>query len=292
MLAGSICMGASMLLLGSCKQYWHFLLCFGVLGGIGASLIFTPAISAVSHFFFEKRATATGIATAGGALGGIILPLTLQKLFRTVGFAMATRIIGCIMIFCCILSVILVRSRLPPRPGQTVWPSIGIFRDPAYLSITLGTFFMEWALFVPIAYLASFALSTGAMTPEFSYQLIAVLNGGSSIGRWVPGYIADRLGRFNSMIAALAICTATTISLWLPASILIQDSPSGAHLIKALSIAYAFLFGLASGSNISLAPVCVGQLCDTQEYGRYYATCYTVVSFGTLTGIPIAGNLL
>lgn len=25
---------------------------------------------------------------------------------------------------------------------------------------------------------------------------------------------------------------------------------------------------------------------------RYYATCYTVVSFATLTGIPIAGSLV
>lgn len=38
--------------------------------------------------------------------------------------------------------------------------------------------------------------------------------------------------------------------------------------------------------------MCVGQLCDTQEYGKYYATCYTIVSFGTLVGIPIAGALI
>jgi MFS family permease len=62
--------------------------------------------------------------------------------------------------------------------------------------------------------------------------------------------------------------------------------------IKALSIVYAVLFGFASGSNISLTPVCVGQLCSTNVYGRYYATCYTVVSFSTLTGIPIAGAIL
>lgn len=50
--------------------------------------------------------------------------------------------------------------------------------------------------------------------------------------------------------------------------------------------------GFASGSNISLTPVCVGMLCDTEDYGRYYATCYTIVSLGTLTGVPIAGALI
>ncbi|EGD96775.1 MFS monocarboxylate transporter [Trichophyton tonsurans CBS 112818] len=290
-LAGSICLGASMLLLGLCTQYWHFMLCFGILGGTGVSLIFTPALSAISHWFNEKRATATGIAAAGGSVGGIVFPLALQKLYTVVSFAWATRIVGFVVIFCCAVAVILVRSRLPPKPGQTVIPSLRILRNPAYLSVTLGTYFMEWALFVPIAYITAFALSTGAMSTAFSYQLIAIMNAGSSIGRALPGYVADKLGRFNSMIAALVVCTAMTITLWLPASLL-TTTPSSAPTIKALSIVFALIFGFASGSNVSLAPVCVGQLCDTNEYGRYYATCYTIVSFGTLTGIPIAGSLL
>lgn len=281
-----------MLLLGSCTDYWHFLLCFGVLGGIGASLIFTPTLSAVGHFFLEKRGTTTGIAAAGGSLGGIVFPLSLQRLFPAVGFAWASRIIGFIVIFCCAMAFLLVRSRLSPKPNLKITPSLRILRDPPYLSLTLGIFFMEWALFVPITYLTLFALSTDAMTPEFSYQLIAVMNVGSCIGRWVPGYIADRLGCFNSMIAALVMCTAVTLTLWLSASILVPTTPADAAVVEALSIAYAVVFGLASGSNISLTPVCVGQLCDTNEYGRHYATSYTIVSFGTLTGITIAGSLI
>lgn len=260
---------------------------------LGTSLLFTPALSAVSHWFLEKRGSATGIAAAGGSLGGIIFPLALQKLFPKVGFAWATRIIGFIFIFCSAIAVLLIRSRLPPKPGQSVMPDLRIFRsNRSYLLLTLGIYFMEWALFVPITYLTTFATSTGALSPAFSYQLIAIMNAGSCLGRWAPGYIADKLGRFNSMIAALAVCTATTITLWLPASILTPHTAAEATTIKALSIVYAVIFGFASGSNISLTPVCVGQLCDTNEYGRYYATCYTIVSFGTLTGIPIAGSLI
>jgi hypothetical protein len=96
------------------------------------------------------------------------------------------------------------------------------------------------------------------------------------------------------MIGALVLCTATTITLWLPASLLEVSSPgdSNATVIKGIVILYTIIFGFASGSNISLTPVAVGQLCETNEYGRYYATCYTIVSFGTLTGIPIAGVLV
>lgn len=57
-------------------------------------------------------------------------------------------------------------------------------------------------------------------------------------------------------------------------------------------VIFALLFGFASGSNVSITPVCVGRLCRTQQYGRYYATCYTVVSFACLVGVPIAGSIL
>ncbi|KAF2731604.1 MFS monocarboxylate transporter-like protein [Polyplosphaeria fusca] len=291
-IAGSVLMCASMFLLGLCTQYWHFMLVFGVLGGLGTSLIFTPAISAVGHFFLEKRGNATGIAAAGGSLGGVIFPLMLQRLFPSVGFAWATRILGFIFLFCCTFAILLIRSRLPPRPGQSVMPDLKILGEPSYALLTCGIYFMEWGLFVPITYITSFATSTGALSPAFSYQLVAIMNAGSCIGRWAPGYIADKLGRFNSMIGALVLCGATTFTLWLPTSVLEPTTSADATVIKALIIVYALIFGFASGSNISLTPVCVGQLCDTKDYGRYYATCYTIVSFGTLTGIPIAGSLV
>lgn len=60
----------------------------------------------------------------------------------------------------------------------------------------------------------------------------------------------------------------------------------------ALLITFVLLFGFVSGSNVSLTPICLGQLCETQEYGRYYASCFTIVGFGVLVSIPIAGSLL
>lgn len=105
--------------------------------------------------------------------------------------------------------------------------------------------------------------------------------------------MADKLGRFNTMIAAIVICAVSSLALWLPCSVISEAAGGGNdQAVLALVVTFAVLFGFASGSNISLTPVCVGQLCDTAEYGRYYATCYTLVSFGTLTGLPIGGALL
>ncbi|KAI7486011.1 MFS general substrate transporter [Hortaea werneckii] len=291
-LSGSVLLLLSIFLMGVCTEYWHFIIVFGILGGVGTSLIFTPAVSSLGHFFFVKRANATGIAAAGGSVGGIIFPLMLQSLFPKVGWAWATRIQGFIFLGLLIGANLLIKSRLPPKPGGSVLPDFRIFRQPAFLLATIGTYFLEWGLFVPITYLVSYALQTGAMTEAFSFQLIAIFNAGSSLGRWAPGYLADKFGRYNTMIATTIGCMASSLGLWLPAAVLAAQGDPSNSTIKGLTITYALVMGFSSGSNISLTPVCVGMLCDTEEYGRYYATCYTIVSFGTLTGVPIAGAII
>ncbi|KAH7034002.1 hypothetical protein B0J12DRAFT_559199, partial [Macrophomina phaseolina] len=56
--------------------------------------------------------------------------------------------------------------------------------------------------------------------------------------------------------------------------------------------AYATAFGFSSGSIIGVTPVCVAQICRTEDYGKRYSTTYFIVSFGALVGIPIAGAIL
>ena len=182
----------------------------------------------------------------------------------------------------------LIRSRLPPKSGGSVWPDFRIFRNFNFAMTTAAVYFMEWGLFIPIAYISSWALETGAGSQALAFQLLAILNAGSFFGRWLPGYIADRTGRFNTMIGSMILCLFCLLALWLPGSL----PGKGAIGSVPLAIVFALGFGFASGSNISLTPVCIGQLCKTEEYGRYYATCYTVVSLGCLTGVPIAGALL
>jgi MFS family permease len=269
-LAGSICEMAMIILLGFCTKYWHFMLVIGVLGGVGASLIFTPAISAIGHFFYEKRGLATGMAATGGSIGGIAFPLILQALFPKIGWAWATRVVALICLIAFGFANLLIKSRLPQKPfsKENVLPDFRIFRDPRFALTTASVFFIEWGLFIPISYISSYALDHGFST-QFSYQILAILNVGSFFGRGLPGFFADFLGRFNTLIATVALCVLCNACLWLPA---------GSSM--ALLVIYALLFGFSSGSNISLTPVCVGQLCKTENYGRYYATAYTIVSFG------------
>lgn len=193
------------------------------------------------------------------------------------------------------------------RSGVTI--DLTAFRDPRFTLTTLGVFLIEWGVFVPITYITSYSLNYLHLPSSFSYQLLSILNAGSVFGRWLPGIIADKIGRFNTMILTVSFCLVVVLSLWLPSDAVAEGNIGGR---KAIMVVFALLYGFGSGSGISLTPVCVGQICETREYGTKYGTCYFFVSFGyditflyelslsrltfgydsTLTGIPIAGQII
>ncbi|PLB35153.1 MFS general substrate transporter [Aspergillus candidus] len=284
MLVGSILVILTLILVGFCRVYWHFLIVIGILGGMGTSFIFIVPVASIGHFFYRRRGAATGLALSGGSIGGVIFPLVLEYLAPKIGFAWATRVIALITLILLIPGCILVRANLPPKPSlsskREILPDLTILKDPLLALTTLGVFFIEWGFFIPLEYVVSYSLAHG-MSRRLAYLTIVFFNAGSFPGRWLPGIMADKIGRFNTLILTNVLCLIAVLAVWMPA-----DGNVAATVI------FAVVFGFASGSNISLVPVCVGELCSTESYGRFYTTVYTIVSLGALTGVPIAGEII
>ncbi|KAB5523886.1 major facilitator superfamily domain-containing protein [Coniochaeta sp. 2T2.1] len=278
---GSILMVASLLLLGFCTKYYQILLCYSLMGGLGGALLNSPSYGCIAHFFNARRGLATGIATTSGGVGGIIFPLILKALLPKLGFAWSIRILGLILLAFAVPANLWIRARLPPKGRlHSVLPDVTIFRDRRYLAAAVGIFFMEWGIFVPLTFIVSYA-AAHEQDATASYILLSLLNAGSVVGRFLPGLLSDRFGRFNTIVATIALSAVYVFALWLPAG----DSP-------AMLIGFAVAFGFASGSNLSLSAVCLGQLCEAGDFGRYLSTAMIIASFGTLTSLPIAGAVL
>lgn len=255
----------------------------------------------VAHWFMERRGLASGIAFIGGGFGGVLFPLMIQSLLPQVGWGWSIRILGFVLLVLCAISAAFCRSRVPPRKGaETTWretlPDPRIFMDGtgAMAATTTGVLLTDMAYFIPVTYAPSYYIDRQRLSHEealtgsaaFAYQLLAILNAASCVGRYTAGVLADRFGRYNTMIVSLILCTVSVLCFWLVDTVVPNLDND------ALLVVFVLLFGFVSGSNVSLTPICLGQLCETQEYGRYYASCFTVVGFGVLVSIPIAGSLL
>lgn len=269
---GSFLVLLTYVLLAWCTLYWHFLVCFGALGSTATALLFTAAIGSVQHWFWKRRGLATGLAICGGSVGGIVCPLILGALLPKIGFAWTMRVLALTMVPFVVCAVFLMRSRIDEMsegPPSSIFPDLRILLDRRRAVLTMGALFIELGLFVPMTYVASFAVSKG-MSLHSAYITVTLMNVGSLIGRWLPGWVADRIGRFNMLIIALVLCLASILGLWLP--------PTGAT--SPGLTAFAVIFGIGAGSGISLVPVCVGQLCETRDYGKTFTAVYSIGSIG------------
>lgn len=266
--------------------YYQIMLTYSVLGGLGGALLNCPAYGSITHFFHVRRGLATGVATISGGIGGIVFPIMLRYTLPSIGFPWSCRILGFIMLGLAVPANLFIKTRLKPKISQdkpkisSLLPDFSGFRDLRYAFSAIGIFFMEWGLFMPLTYIVSYAAAHGQDATE-SYLLLSYLNAGSVLGRVLPGLFADRIGRFNVVIITISLCVILVLAMWLPAA-----------MSKSVLIGYAVLFGFASGSNLGLVPVCLGQLCDARQFGRYYSTAMMVASFGTLSSVPIGGALL
>ncbi|EMR82571.1 putative riboflavin transporter mch5 protein [Botrytis cinerea BcDW1] len=180
-------------------EYYQILLSFSILTGVGSSLLLTPSMGCVAHWFMERRGLASGIAFIGGGFGGVLFPLMIQSLLPKVGWGWSIRILGFVLLVLCAINVKFCRSRVPPRKGAaTTWrdtlPDPQIFMDGtgAMAVTTAGVLLTDLAYFIPITYTPSYYIDRQHLSQEealtgpaaFAYQLLAILNAASCVGRF------------------------------------------------------------------------------------------------------------
>lgn len=65
--------------------------------------------------------------------------------------------------------------------------------------VCFGAFLFFMGMFLPINYVILEATHYG-MSENLAQYLVPILNAASFFGRTLPGYIADKVGRFNMMV--------------------------------------------------------------------------------------------
>jgi MFS family permease len=125
-------------------KYYQFFLAQGVCSALGCSLFFYPAMSAVTTWFFKKRALALGITASGSSLGGVVFPIMVDRLIPQVGFGWTMRICAFLILGLGTIACLTVVSRIPPRPKPV--KAMDFFRpftEPTFAILAFGTF-LTW----------------------------------------------------------------------------------------------------------------------------------------------------
>ncbi|KAI1428970.1 riboflavin transporter MCH5 [Xylaria sp. FL1777] len=280
--------GAAFLALGifttsAATQYWQLLLAQGLTMGIGCGFLFTAAITTVATYFSTKRSFAIGISASGTVSGGLIYPAMARQLLPSIGFAWTIRAMGLVMVVTTLFVLGFMRSRVPPRrTGSLV--ELAAFRELEYTFYAVGMFLNFWGVYLPVYYLGAYSRDSNFVHPSLSYvnslNLVLILNGVSIAGRLLPNHLADRYGPLN-MLAPFALFGGIAILAWM-----VVDTPTKIYV-------WAVFYGIAAGGIQSLFPAGLSSLTtDPRKQGTRIGMVFTIVSFATLTGNPIAGAII
>jgi MFS family permease len=263
---GSIGVVFCIMMISLCQSFWQFLVTQGILLGISMGLSTWPMVALVGQYFKRSRAAATGIVVAGSSLGGVVWPIVIDRLLNTteLGFPWTMRILGFAMIpflaFACVAAkspdtdpakIDAVDTK--PRPVKESQitdrkaAAKALYRQSPLQLTCLAMFIIYFGLFAPIFYLPSFATEAGFST-TLAFYTASIVNGASFLGRILPGFVADRYGKFNCCIVA-TFSTGVIILCW----------------TKATSVAglviWSAAYGFASGVSVNHRFIVVQQSC-------------------------------
>ncbi|KAL8737230.1 MAG: hypothetical protein Q9181_001884 [Wetmoreana brouardii] len=155
-----------------------------------------------------------GLAAAGSATGGVVLPAMIQQLLPKIGFAWTIRAIGFLMLGLAVLANCSMRTRIPPRKvGPIVeWTA---FREIPYVLFSIGMSLDFFSLYFVFYYIGAFGKDIIGVSQSDSINLLLIINGIGLFGRIFPNYVSDaHIGPLNTLII-LSSLTSLLLLTWI-----------------------------------------------------------------------------
>ncbi|KAH0578601.1 hypothetical protein H2248_003741 [Termitomyces sp. 'cryptogamus'] len=269
-----------MLSLTHAGQYYQVFLSHGLGVGIATGLSYVPGMAVLSQYFERRRPIAMGIATTGSAVGGVLHPIMLNKLFYgPAGFHGGVRASAGLCLGLLAIALLLLRPRFRPTKGQISTTAVfnNFLRDPPYVIMVCGTTLIYTGLYFPIFFLQLNAIKIG-INANLAFYTIAILNGASVFGRIFPNMLVNSVGVFNMVI----LCTTITgILVFCPLAI--KD--------VAGTMIFSVMYGFFSGAYAGLVSPMISSLArNNSEIGARLGICFTFTGIGGLVGMAFDYN--
>lgn len=276
---GMALLATGLVLAGFARSLVEVYLAYGLGVGGGVGLAYVPVLAAVQRWFVARRALASGLAVSGIGVGTLVLAPLAAWSIGMIGWRGTFWLLGAMAALVGIGMALLIRDA-PSDPAITA-PGRGtnlgkLVRTSIFFRLYLACFACGMSSFIPFVHLVPFAREHG-MNPASASALIALIGAGSTVGRFLLGSVADRIGR-DRFLTATYVAMALAMGLWAMAS------------GRAALIVFAVIYGLVYGGWVAVLPSVVADRFGTAKLSGVMGLLYTSVAIGTLVG-PVAAGL-
>jgi MFS family permease len=261
-LAGSICLGASSLLLANQSSLWEFYLYSCLMGGFGSAAIFSPLIVNVGNWFERNKGLAIGLTSAGHALGQGLFIYFARQLISNFGWRETYFILGVVTLLVLVPLAMLIRD--PCREPVTGEASghcgeaierVGNAISPRLLIAWLGVAAVLCCICMasPIVHVVALVTDRG-FDPASAANVLSFVLAAGVLGRIFFGKIADHVGGIATYFIASA--GQTVLVFWF----------TQAHSLAEF-YTVAVLFGFAHSGVMTSVFFCVQTLIPVERRG-------------------------
>jgi MFS family permease len=296
MLVGAAFVGTSLILMGWITRFWQYeLLCvFEVLGYVLAGPISNQVL--IARWFRERRGRAMGYAYLGLGLGGVIAPLLINFLTRTIGWRYALQSVGLLVLLVLAPVGIWVTRSGPEdlglavdgvQPSRVSQPDMAgaiprntireALQSANFWLIVTGSTLVVGAIGTVIQHFILFLNDQGYTSTKASH-LSTLLLASSLLGRVLVGYLADRFSKKNTMALFYFLIGASILMLAF-------SQASGSIVV------FAVTFGFSMGADYMLIPLVTAECFGTASLGKLLALVIMGYSLGQWGAPWIAGKI-
>ncbi len=226
-LLGILALAGGLLVASMATARWHFYLGLSVpIGFAGAALGNVPHTALLSRWFDKNFSTVTALVYSAMGIGTFtVLPLS-QVLIDGAGWRQAYVWLGAAaFVILGILIVFLPWKRLAhdgrdrtdqattAHAGGEPWTFAAVARNPAFWGLFSVYFFTAVGIYAMVVQVVAYLTSVGysALTAASAFGFTGIL---TPVGMLSAGWLADRLGRRNTVMATYVLTLAGLLCLY------------------------------------------------------------------------------
>ena len=298
MTLGAICFGVGLILISESQNILQFSILFAIFICLANNLLGPlTGTTAVARWFSASRGKALGIAAVGTSLGGMVIPIVVERGITMLGWRETLFYFGVATLVALLPFLLLMMRNFPHEKGLTVegqaadnsadasaedipGPDLSaaeVLRSSGFWLIggTLGLLFMSQS--AVLANLSAYAVGLGHEASKAA-QLIFVIAAMGFIGKLAFGYAADRIN--------LKIGLWTAIVMAGSGIAILATEPGYTVMLLA-----AVFMGLATGGMLPVWGAMIAVVFGMRSYGRVMGLMMPLIALTVMPGPILAAKL-
>jgi OFA family oxalate/formate antiporter-like MFS transporter len=292
---GGIIFGLGLVLSSFVHTYGLMLITFGLIGGMGIGLGYSATTPpSIKWFPPAKKGLITGVVVSGVGLAAVYMSPLTNYLLKATSIQQTFRILGVgTIVLVSLLAQVLTNPPASYVPAQAAAsmpskakPAPSSRRDLDWQEmLRTGQFYQLWLMFVLSAsagllIIGNITLIAQDQVPQWdkAFLLVMVVAIFNTCGRFVSGFLSDRIGRSKTMILAFVL---QAINMFMFTH---YRTP------ELLLFGSAFT-GLCYGTIFTLFPAVTADFYGVRNLGVNYGTLFTGFGVAGVTGSVLGGRV-